>query len=191
MKLRPIVDRVLDLIGREPRTVLEVGSFLGTSIVHGWANFIGKGKDGILLSIDTWEGAGFLRMSPDYRPHMNLQHGMPQTYKYFMTNVVKHGLTEKIFPLTLPSLVGARILGYLNWKVDVVYLDSAHEAGETYIELQLYFDLLEPGGILFGDDYDSYPAVRHHVDRFASCSGLEVVTFPNTFLLQKPLQYDE
>ena len=104
-----------------------------------------------------------------------------------MTNVVKHGLSETIFPLTLPSLVGARFLGYLNWKVDVVYLDSAHEAGETYIELQLYFDLLEPGGILFGDDYDSYPAVRHDVNRFASCNGLEVVTFPNTFLLQKPL----
>ena len=92
-----------------------------------------------------------------------------------------------IFPLSMPSIVGARLLARLPWIVDVVYLDSAHEKGETFVELHLYFELLRPGGLLIGDDYAMFPAVKHDVDRFARCHGL-IVRHPteNTWLMAKP-----
>lgn len=48
---------------------------------------------------------------------------------------------------------------------DLVFLDSAHELDETFLELSLYYDILEPGGIMFGDDY-GWAAVRQDVQRF-------------------------
>ena len=42
---------------------------------------------------------------------------------------------------------------------DFVYLDAAHEKGETLIEIRRAFDLLRPGGVLVGDDLD-WPAVE-------------------------------
>lgn len=52
----------------------------------------------------------------------------------------------------------------------MIYLDSAHEIDETYIELCLYWRQLRPGGILMGDDY-GWPAVRTDVDRFVADFG--------------------
>lgn len=51
---------------------------------------------------------------------------------------------------------------------EVVYLDSAHEKGETLLELHTAFRALSPGGVLFGDD-TAWPAVRHDVFAFVSC----------------------
>ena len=47
----------------------------------------------------------------------------------------------------------------------MIYLDSAHEQGETLIELALYWNILQPGGILFGDDW-SWMTVRCDVKKF-------------------------
>jgi hypothetical protein len=45
---------------------------------------------------------------------------------------------------------------------------SLPRRGETRIELHLYFQLLRPGGLLMGDDYQDFPAVRADVDEFVS-----------------------
>jgi hypothetical protein len=44
-------------------------------------------------------------------------------------------LTQHVFPLAMSSLTAARLLAVANWHADVVYLDSAHEQGETLLEL--------------------------------------------------------
>ena len=52
--------------------------------------------------------------------------------------------------------------------VDLIYLDSAHEAGETRLELNRAWAILAPGGILYGDDFDKYwPGVHGDVSSFA------------------------
>lgn len=45
---------------------------------------------------------------------------------------------------------GSNRAGPLAWQVSVFFLAQ---------ELSLYFQILEPGGILFGDDY-GWPAVK-------------------------------
>ena len=39
----------------------------------------------------------------------------------------------------------------VQYTVDAIYLDSAHEFGETFFELMLFWEVLKPGGVLFGD----------------------------------------
>ena len=64
---------------------------------------------------------------------------------------------------------GAKLLYLLGYRIDVVYVDSAHEIGETLIELFMYWQLLRPGGVLTGDDWLEFPAVKHDVSLFALC----------------------
>ena len=172
--------------GKGPKFMLEVGSFVGAGATGVFGPIV-KASGGLLLCIDTWEGAGDLRLDLKFRELMKVEHGMPNLYKIWMTRVIEAGLIENVFPLTLPSIVGFRVLERLAWKVDAIYLDASHDQGETYVELQLYYDILEPGGIIFGDDFEFYPGVKHDVLQFAKCNGLKVDThLHNTFVIKKP-----
>lgn len=83
----------------------------------------------------------------------------------------------------------------LEYNVDAIYLDSAHEYGETFLELMMYWEVLKPGGVLFGDDYHGFPAVKHDVDLFVTMKGLNLQFPPNerqagelrTWFLQKSI----
>lgn len=76
----------------------------------------------------------------------------------------------------------------MNYEIDFVYLDSAHECGETFLELSLCFDLLPPGGIIFVDDYFMFPAVRHDVVLFCKIISQELrfTGDRDTWIIQKP-----
>lgn len=76
----------------------------------------------------------------------------------------------------------------LGYRVDMVYVDSAHESGETAVELSLYYQLLKPGGVLMGDDLE-WEAVSRDVHLFAACHDLPPpLEFTNNeWVLQKPL----
>ena len=105
----------------------------------------------------------------------------------------QHNLENIAFPISLPSIVAARTMSYFNWIIDIIYVDSAHQVGETLIELILYFQLLRPGGLLMGDDWEGFPAVSHDVQMFADCRGLEIVHLPKLdagqWLIQKPVAW--
>ena len=57
-------------------------------------------------------------------------------------------------------------------------MDSSHEVDETYLELALYYKVLAPGGLLFGDDYQ-WVSVRFDVDRFVQFHNLQLRTDAN------------
>lgn len=49
----------------------------------------------------------------------------------------------------------------------IIYLDSAHEKDETFIELSLCWNCLVNNSILFGDDW-GWDAVREDVIKFSN-----------------------
>ncbi|CAE7610167.1 unnamed protein product, partial [Symbiodinium natans] len=90
---------------------------------------------------------------------------------------------DVILPLPLSSLCALRALQRLSVRgdvplVDLIYLDSAHEKGETLLEMVQAFRLLRGGGVLLGDDLD-WPAVQGDLHQFlqtldpAACCGAE------------------
>jgi hypothetical protein len=77
--------------------------------------------------------------------------------------------------------------GHLDRGPGVIYLDTAHEWYETYIELVTAWRILAPGGVLIGDDYN-WPSVNHDVQRFAREHGVEIEMKERShWLIQKPL----
>jgi predicted O-methyltransferase YrrM len=179
-------EQIVKALGHAPKLMLEVGSFVGNSVTNTWGPLMKK-NGGHVICVDTWEGDINMRLGNQFQNFMKMENGFPHLYDTFQDNVVAAGLTSTVFPLALPSLVGARTMAALKWEFDVAYVDSAHEAGETLVEIHLYYGLLNPGGVLLGDDWDFFPAVRNDVKRFAGCQGLEI-QFPasNTWMLQKP-----
>lgn len=46
--------------------------------------------------------------------------------------------------------------------LDFAYLDASHDYAATLQELEALSDLIAPGGVIFGDDWQINPAHQHH-----------------------------
>jgi len=185
-----LIPRIVALLGGPPRFVMEVGSFIGSGIVHVWAPLAKLHPQGVVLSMDPWLGDVNMRVLPDFKERMKFKHGVPQIAVTFMRRMIHMNLTGHVVPLALPSLVGARLLELSRLTIDFIYLDSAHEHGETYVEACLFFKLLRVGGLLCGDDFKTFQAVRADVTRFTRDFGLRA-HFPakNHWCVKKKREY--
>ena len=128
------------------------------------------------LCVDTWLGDVGMALGHYLHKFVSKQHGQPTLYHQFLVNMISANLTRVVLPFVVPSFIGARSLEHLRLLADFIYLDSAHEQGETFIELGLYWRCLSPGGILAGDDLN-WQAVGHDVRLFARVHGLKVSSF--------------
>jgi predicted O-methyltransferase YrrM len=108
---------------------------------------------------------------------------------HFIRRIVAHELDDTVILVRVSSVVAARMLKVLKYQIDFVYLDSAHEAGETFLEMNLYYDLLRPGGVLLGDDFSWFPAVKYDVRKFLEFKQLsaDLLKDQQTLMIQKPL----
>ena len=176
---------IINKLGYVPTFGVEVGSFIGSSAII-LGNMV-KSVNGVLMCVDTWCGDINMWLMNEFHKTMNKEDGNPKIYDYFILNIMNNNLTDTVIPLRVSSIVGARMLKVLNYEIDFVYVDSAHEAGETFMELMLYHDILKNKGILFGDDYHGFPAVKYDVDLF--CKYFNYTLFftgdGDTLIIQK------
>merc|ERR1711862_11454 len=86
------------------------------------------------------------------------------------------GTPKRIIPWAVSSFLGVRWLQLIKYMPDLIYLDSSHEIDETYMELVQFWDILAPGGIMMGDDYN-WPGVTADVNKFCKDRNLEVKLF--------------
>jgi hypothetical protein len=102
---------------------------------------------------------------------LRLERGRPTIYERFLANIAAAGHEDIILPIAATSIVGIRLLRRLADEQrlaalpDVIYLDSAHEPDETLLGLRNCWDLLQPGGVIVGYDWDR-DVVRNDVLRF-------------------------
>lgn len=98
--------------------------------------------------------------------------GRPRVFETFMANVIDKGHQNMILPVVAGGLIGMKLLvrlkteGRIDQLPGIIYLDSAHEKDETYLEITQAWDLLRDCGAIIGDDW-IWPAVREDATRFA------------------------
>ncbi|CAF2671631.1 unnamed protein product [Rotaria sp. Silwood2] len=112
--------------------------------------------------------------------------GRPTVYYQFLANIMEQNLTNIVLPVSMSSIIGARFLQTYQFRPQLIYLDSAHEQGETLIELALYWNILRPGGVLFGDDF-GWLSVRCDLKKFTYIRNLTIEHLGNTWHLKKSL----
>ncbi|CAF1660469.1 unnamed protein product [Adineta ricciae] len=182
-----IFEKLTEEVDIPIRFVVEVGSFMGKSAIN-----IGKvllqsqfNQNYVLLCIDTWLGGLEHWVQDDLREMMGMAYGRPIVYEQFIANIIASNLTDHVLPYSTTSLLGARFLLEKKLFPQIIYLDSAHLQGETYIELELYWSILQTGGILVGDDWD-WKAVRCDVLIFIDSNQLNVtVLSTKTWFIKK------
>ncbi len=177
-------------------TVVEVGTWKGLSTMT-MANII-KERFGTseaapkLIAIDNWLGAPEFWTwgidDPTRGSSLNLINGYPSVFYTFTKNVKSVGLEDVIAPLPISSIQGADILNYYKIQADIIYVDAAHEYEPVKSDLEAYWNILKPGGIMFGDDYSDYwPGLIKATNEFAAKQGIKPEINGVIWKLTKPL----
>jgi SAM-dependent methyltransferase len=153
----PIFQQIISQL--KPTKIIEVGSLYGASAIHMAKLTKELGLHAEILCIDTFLGA------PEYweeatMPQLKLRCGFPRFYEQFMVNVIMSGQQDVITPFPLVSTLAAQVLRSRNISVDLIYVDAAHTYREALADIQAFWPLVRPGGVMFGDDFDiNWPGV--------------------------------
>jgi len=175
-----------------PTRIIEVGTWKGGSALTLAAALDRHGLDAEILCVDTWLGA--LEMwtdldDPERHGSLALRHGYPTLYYQFLANVRRAGHHERITPFPVPSVTAAQWLALHGIRADLIYLDGSHEEEDVHQDLVSYWDLVRPGGILFGDDW-AWDGVRLAVQRFAREHHLAITHRHDKWELRRPVAAD-
>jgi len=180
-----MVENILNYT-KQPKFWLEAGSFIGNSAILTAKVMKKRGFDSSsVVCVDPWTGDVNMwawnkgRTGPNHFNYLEMDKmGEPRIYETFLSNVHSEGQQDVIVPIRATSLVAMRLVARLHKEKrlpqlpDVIYLDSAHEKDETLMELRDARNILQPGGILFGDDW-MWEAVRGDVTTFAQSLKLQ------------------
>lgn len=188
-----------------PKLAIEVGSFQGTSSII-MAEVLKKMPDNPgLICVDTWLGAREFWTSEgdiggwwnqmsltvknfrnEHYASLRLKNGYPQLYYQFLANVIHRQCEQFITPYPQTSVIAARWFAAHNVRADLIYIDGSHDYEDVVLDLKLYWDIVEPGGVLFGDDY-WIEDVKKAVDEFVAEHKLNLQTQHPHWILHKPI----
>lgn len=157
--------------------IIEVGSFLGCSIIHIANYFLKRNIKPLIFCIDTWLGDTFMRERGQdlWMNWLNCKNGYPTLYYQFLSNIIYSKLQEYVVPIPHTSFDAYRYLSKLQISTDFCYLDASHDFEEVYFELINYYKLVKINGTLFGDDYDSgWSGVVNAVNKFSVENNIQI-----------------
>ncbi len=179
----PIFNKII--ADTKPHLIIEVGSWMGLSTVSMARALKQNGFfDTAIICVDTWLGSIEHWVEDQWRPKLELTNGYPSFYKNFISNILLTGHADDIVPLPMPSLMGARFLALHNIRADVIYVDGSHDKDDVYRDVSAYWELLAPGGVLFGDDFP-LPGVAASVTRFAREQDIAYQTIDDVYWMLK------
>ncbi|OIT32235.1 PREDICTED: uncharacterized protein LOC109207605 [Nicotiana attenuata] len=163
-----------------PKTIIEVGTFLGASALHmvELTRRLGLNNTQVVC-IDDFRGW------PGFSDHqkfkdMKMVNGDVLLMYQFMQNVVNANATESV--VYMPFSTGSALEKLCEWGVygELIEVDAGHDFHSAWSDINRAFKLLKPGsagGVIFGHDYFTAAdnrGVRRAVNLFASVHNLTV-----------------
>lgn len=159
----PLFSQLIEAVA--PRLVLEVGTWKGASALH-MAELIKKQRASVepaqqgfaIVCIDTWLG-GVEHADPSISLGFSVprKYGRIELYHQFLANVIHQKHQDCIVPFPSTSLIAARFFRKVGIKADLIYIDASHDEEDVYADVSSYWNILRPGGVMFGDDWDAGP----------------------------------
>jgi hypothetical protein len=165
--------------------VIDVGVWKGQSTIAMATAMRDAGREGCVIAVDTFLGSV---------EHWGLDaaalprtHGLPDLYRAFLDNVFLKGVASRVVPLPQTSLTAAAILRRAGISARLVHIDAGHDKADVLGDAEAYWALLEPGGMLVGDDYAAdWPGVIRGAHAFSVRVGVPLeVEYPK-WIMRKP-----
>lgn len=75
-------------------------------------------------------------------------------FNTFLNNIKVKGLDDIVSPFRLSSTAAAQVLHCMKISADVVFIDADHDYAPVLRDIELFYPLVNKGGILIGHDYD-------------------------------------
>ncbi|KAK9122270.1 hypothetical protein Syun_019887 [Stephania yunnanensis] len=160
----------------KPRTIIELGTFLGASAIHMAELASRLGLETQIICVDDFRGwPGFQTRFTD----IGSVNGDVMLMYQFMQNVVYFNATDSILPV--PYSTGSALEGLCELGVfaDLIEVDAGHDFHSAWSDINRAYKLLRPGGVMFGHDYFTAAderGVRRAVKLFAGVKGLRIRT---------------
>lgn len=177
---RDYIDRI------RPGLIVEIGTWLGGSAIHMGRLLRAAGlTDSCIVCVDTWLGSSEHFLHAPARRQLKIANGRATFYDDFMQNVVDRGLQDIIVPFSITSIAAVEVLRERSLVPDLIYVDGDHSVRGFRADLELYWDILRPGGCMIGDDFH-WQEVHMTVIEFAYLRKLEFRAFNNKFAMCKP-----
>jgi predicted O-methyltransferase YrrM len=171
----PYLTHVIDAL--RPRLVVEVGVWKGCSVMTMAERLKAVGVDGVVLAVDTWLGSWDHWLVDEFFEELDFHNGYPTLFWRFMANIVDAKLQDYVVPLPLDSLNANEVLHRKGISLDAVHIDAGHDYGAVLRDLEAWWLLIRPGGVLIADDYfddekKAWPEVKRAVDDFVAGQDL-------------------
>lgn len=183
---KPIFDNLIREI--QPTRIIEVGSWKGQSAITMGKTLRSLDIKCEIRCVDTWLGALEFWWAQDQSRNLRLKNGYPQVYYQFLSNVVHNNMEDIILPFPTTSDIAHRFFKKSNITAQLIYIDASHEEGDVYRDISNYYELLLPGGVIFGDDYTkSWPGVQLDVKKFSDQIGVDYSVEDVFWIIRKPL----
>lgn len=142
-------------LGSWATNVVEVGSWKGFSTVH-----LAKNLDGWIHAVDVWQNCG--AWWEDFRQRFPVNTG-DNLYACFLRHIERTNGIGRVLPYRMPSLTAASMFRDQGRTFDAVFIDADHRYEAVKDDIEAWRQLVRPGGVLAGHDYDS-EGVRFAVD---------------------------
>lgn len=136
-----------DMIGKllaryQPKTVVELGSWLGVSTIFMAQHVPAESK---VYAVDHWEGDQHTNANPEGKKRAGT------LYQQFLSNVKHHNLTNSIIPLRMTTIEAALLFD--DQSVDFLYIDASHDETSVTQDFVTWFPKVTTNGLICGDDW--------------------------------------
>lgn len=135
-------------------------------------------KDAKLYSVDCFD-AQLLPYSSSI--DITLYQPFTTSYQQFLSNMKHNRLCNKVIPLKMSGLDAAQVL---NIKPDLVYVDSAIVEDELCKIILIWYEKLNEGGIICGNNWELFSSVQRGVLHAAQKLGKTAFANGNFWYLE-------
>ena len=157
-----------------PNLIIEVGSWKGRSAINMAKKMESLNMDGEILCVDTWLGSPEHWLGPqDWWDSLRVMNGRPNLYNTFLNNVIANNCEKYITPFPLTSEAAYFVLKKLLVKANMIYIDAGHEYESVIKDIEMYWQLLNDGGVMILDDYIGWSGVTKAVNEFALKNNIQ------------------
>ncbi len=175
------------VLADKPEIIVDLGVWKGQSTI----TLANAQKDvnpkGYVVAVDTFLGSPehWSIDRADIHAALKFQNGRPSFYDVFLSNVVLNGMQDRILPIPQTSENAAIIMKKNGIVPNLVHIDAAHEYEPALRDMEIYWDLLAPGGLLMGDDFP-WVGVARAVVHFSDRLGIPFSVENPKWWIRKP-----
>ena len=155
IRTKSLFEDVCSLI--KPISILEIGSWIGSSAVSWKAASEKYEQDTTIYCIDTWLGSPEHYLSTAGNEwdieKLSIADKGPTFFEEFLRNIHSSGYSKCILPMRADSHSALKYLASQKVVFDIIYVDGAHDEISVFRDVTHAFGLLTEGGVICGDDF--------------------------------------